>query len=93
MVVVSDSAQALGVGPGAGGVPGAPVVRGARAVPWRDYVTLTKPRIMSLLVLTAVCAMVAAAGGAPSLVPLMALVDRWRTRVRRGERAQPRDRP
>ena len=74
MVVVSDSAQALGVGPGAGGVPGAPVVRGARAVPWRDYVTLTKPRIMSLLVLTAVCAMVAAAGGAPSLVPLMALV-------------------
>jgi protoheme IX farnesyltransferase len=29
---------------------------------------------MSLLVLTAVCAMVAAAGGAPSLVPLMALV-------------------
>jgi protoheme IX farnesyltransferase len=68
MVVVSDSAQALGVG------PGAPVVRGAPAVPWRDYVTLTKPRIMSLLVLTAVCAMVAAAGGAPSLVPLMALV-------------------
>ena len=38
------------------------------AIPaWRDYVTLTKPRIMSLLVLTAVCAMVAAAGGAPSL--------------------------
>jgi len=40
----------------------------------RDYVTLTKPRIMSLLVLTAVCAMVAAAGGAPELVPLTALV-------------------
>ena len=65
MAVVSDSAQALGAGPG---------VRGAGAVPWRDYVTLTKPRIMSLLVLTAVCAMVAAAGGAPALVPLMALV-------------------
>ena len=31
---------------------------------WRDYLTLTKPRIMSLLVLTAVCAMVAGAGGA-----------------------------
>jgi len=30
----------------------------------RDYVTLTKPRIMSLLVLTSVCAMVAAAHGA-----------------------------
>jgi protoheme IX farnesyltransferase len=45
---------------------------------WRatlaDYMTLTKPRIMSLLVLTAVCAMVAAAGGAPATVPLAALV-------------------
>jgi protoheme IX farnesyltransferase len=41
---------------------------------WRDYVTLTKPRIMSLLVLTAVCAMVAAAHGAPSLGALTALV-------------------
>jgi protoheme IX farnesyltransferase len=45
---------------------------------WRatlaDYVTLTKPRIMSLLVLTAVCAMVAAAGGAPATMPLAALV-------------------
>jgi protoheme IX farnesyltransferase len=40
----------------------------------RDYVTLTKPRIMSLLVLTSVCAMVAAAGGSPALVPLLALV-------------------
>jgi protoheme IX farnesyltransferase len=39
-----------------------------------DYVTLTKPRIMSLLVLTAVCAMVAAAGGAPATMPLAALV-------------------
>jgi protoheme IX farnesyltransferase len=45
---------------------------------WRatlaDYVTLTKPRIMSLLVLTAVCAMVAAAGGTPATAPLIALV-------------------
>jgi heme o synthase len=48
-----------------------PVHRGAS---WRDYVTLTKPRIMSLLVLTAVCAMVAAAGGAPGAVQLAALV-------------------
>ena len=39
-----------------------------------DYVTLTKPRIMSLLVLTAVCAMVAAAGGAPATTSLAALV-------------------
>jgi protoheme IX farnesyltransferase len=40
----------------------------------RDYVTLTKPRIMSLLVLTSVCAMVAAARGAPQLGALAALV-------------------
>ena len=40
----------------------------------RDYVTLTKPRIMSLLVLTAVCAMVAAAGGNPAPLRLLALV-------------------
>jgi protoheme IX farnesyltransferase len=51
----------------------------AKAPPaWRatlaDYITLTKPRIMSLLVLTAVCAMVAAAGGSPATVPLAALV-------------------
>jgi heme o synthase len=41
---------------------------------WRDYVTLTKPRIMSLLVLTSVCAMVAAAHGAPDVAPLAGLV-------------------
>ena len=58
-----------------------------------DYVTLTKPRIMSLLVLTAVCAMVAAAGGAPATVPLAALVDRRRARLWGRERAQPRARP
>src|SRR5579875_4180010 len=45
--------------------------RGADVV--RDYVTLTKPRIMSLLVLTAVCAMIAAAGGAPRPLALAAL--------------------
>ena len=53
-------------------------VRGGRGAESRatlaDYVTLTKPRIMSLLVLTAVCAMVAAAGGAPDTLPLAALV-------------------
>ena len=40
---------------------------------WRDFLTLTKPRVMSLLVLTAVCAMVVAAGGSPSLSGLLAL--------------------
>ena len=48
----------------------------ARAGPGvaRDYLTLTKPRIMSLLVLTSVCAMLAAAGGAPRPLALGALV-------------------
>jgi heme o synthase len=64
-VAVSELAEALPVG-------GTRAHR--RAPAWRDYVTLTKPRIMSLLVLTAVCAMVAAAGGGPALVPLTALV-------------------
>ncbi len=41
---------------------------------WRDYMTLTKPRIMSLLVLTSVCAMIAAAHGAPGFAPLAGLV-------------------
>ncbi len=33
---------------------------------WRDYVTLTKPRIMSLLLITGLCAMFVGAQGAPS---------------------------
>jgi protoheme IX farnesyltransferase len=43
--------------------------RGGEAVPrasWRDYVTLTKPRIMSLLLVTGLCAMFVGAGGAPA---------------------------
>ncbi len=56
----------------------APLVRAlprpTMAASWRDYVTLTKPRIMSLLVLTSVCSMIAAAGGSPGIVPLAALV-------------------
>jgi heme o synthase len=55
------------------GSPGLTVAPSAPAL-WRDYVTLTKPRIMSLLVLTSVCAMVAAAGGAPEPLALAGLV-------------------
>jgi protoheme IX farnesyltransferase len=51
-----------------------PVIPSATLALARDYLTLTKPRIMSLLVLTSVCAMVAAAGGAPAPLPLAALV-------------------
>jgi heme o synthase len=32
---------------------------------WRDYLTLTKPRIMSLLLLTGLCGMIIGAGGLP----------------------------
>ena len=42
--------------------------------PRRDYVTLTKPRIMSLLLLTGVCGMFVGAQGVPPLVDLAALV-------------------
>jgi protoheme IX farnesyltransferase len=41
---------------------------------WRDYVTLTKPRIMSLLLLTGVCGMFVGAQGVPPLGDLAALV-------------------
>jgi protoheme IX farnesyltransferase len=37
----------------------------APAGTWRDYVTLTKPRIMSLLLITGFCAMIAGARGWP----------------------------
>jgi protoheme IX farnesyltransferase len=39
----------------------------APAASWRDYVTLTKPRIMSLLLITGLCAMFVGAGGVPGL--------------------------
>src|SRR5207237_7529323 len=32
---------------------------------WRDYVALTKPRIMSLLLITGFCGMIVGAGGWP----------------------------
>jgi protoheme IX farnesyltransferase len=66
---VTETAQALPNAPLAARVPRAVV-----AASWRDYVTLTKPRIMSLLVLTSVCAMIAAAHGAPAPGALAALV-------------------
>ena len=51
-----------------------PAIRAGSPAVLRDYLTLTKPRIMSLLVLTSVCAMIAASGGAPAALPLAALV-------------------
>jgi protoheme IX farnesyltransferase len=46
----------------------------AEAGPWRDYVTLTKPRIMSLLLLTGACGMVVGAGSVPPLGDLLVLL-------------------
>ena len=52
----------------AGVVTAAATYRGEPAppAPWRDYVTLTKPRIMSLLLLTGLCGMFVGAQGIPS---------------------------
>jgi protoheme IX farnesyltransferase len=44
------------------------------AGPWRDYVALTKPRIMALLLLTAAAGMFAGARGVPDLGKLGALL-------------------
>ncbi len=66
---MNDTAQAV-----ASPQLAAPAARFAVPSGWRDYVTLTKPRIMSLLVLTSVCSMIAASGGSPSLGRLLALV-------------------
>ena len=45
--------------------------RAARAM-WQDYVTLTKPRIMSLLLVTGFCGLVAAAHGIPGATRTLA---------------------
>jgi protoheme IX farnesyltransferase len=46
--------------------------RPAAAGPWRDYVTLTKPRIMSLLLLTGAAGMFVGAQGVPALADFAA---------------------
>jgi heme o synthase len=49
-------------------VAAAQTFRGAHVAPgaWRDYATLTKPRIMTLLLLTGACGMIVGAQGWPS---------------------------
>jgi len=76
VLALTDSAWARGLHVGLGAVSlaiaaiaAAACFRGGAAVPhgsWRDYVTLTKPRIMSLLLLTAAGGMLVGAGGVPS---------------------------
>ena len=60
---------------------------------WRDYVTLTKPRIMSLLLVTGFCGMIAGARGWPGHRARGRGDGRPRARVRRRVGAQPRARP
>jgi protoheme IX farnesyltransferase len=76
LLALTDSAWARGLHVGLGAVSfavaaivAATCFRGGAAVPrgsWRDYLTLTKPRIMSLLLLTAAGGMLVGAGGVPS---------------------------
>jgi heme o synthase len=60
-VGVACLALAAAVAGTAATMRGAPVP----AAPWRDYVTLTKPRVMSLLLLTGACGMVIGEQGIP----------------------------
>jgi protoheme IX farnesyltransferase len=80
LVAWTDEATwAIGLHVGAAGAAlGAALVTLARsqqgrpvaAGPWRDYLTLTKPRIMSLLLLTGAAGMFVGAGGVPPLPDL-----------------------
>ncbi len=63
-LVVGTLAAGAALGAAAASVRSRPLPAGG----WRDYVTLTKPRIMSLLLLTGGAAMVVGAAGLPSLV-------------------------
>lgn len=49
-------------------------VQSAPNATWRDYLTLTKPRVISLLLLTTVGAMFIAAKGFPGLLPLVGVL-------------------
>ncbi|MDE0461518.1 MAG: heme o synthase [Caldilineaceae bacterium] len=44
------------------------------AATWRDYLTLTKPKVISLLLFTAVCPMFIAARGLPHWLPLLGVL-------------------
>jgi protoheme IX farnesyltransferase len=61
-VLVAARASAVAPGLAAATLRGDPVPAGA----WRDYATLTKPRIMVLLLLTGACGAAVGAGGRPS---------------------------
>jgi protoheme IX farnesyltransferase len=86
LVAWSDGASwATGIHIGLGGVAVAtcavtaaltfrPATGRIRPLPWRDYVTLTKPRIMVLLLLTAVAGTFVGARGVPSVGLLLTVL-------------------
>ncbi len=49
-------------------------IASVRRATWRDYLVLTKPKVISLLLLTTVGAMVIAARGFPGWIPLLGLL-------------------
>lgn len=65
---MTDAASATSTAPAA-----APVAA-ARRAGWRDYVVLTKPKVISLLLLTTVGAMFIAQGGFPGWVALLGIL-------------------
>ena len=60
---------------------------------WRDYLALTKPRIMVLLLITAAAGMFVGAGGLPNLPELAIVLAGGCARLWRGERAESLPRP
>ena len=80
----------------ASAVAAAVCARGGEPVPraaWRDYLTLTKPRIMVLLLLTAAGGMFVGAEGVPPAGLFVAHDGGPRARLRWRQRAEPRPRP
>jgi hypothetical protein len=65
----------------------------APRAPWRDYVILTKPRIMSLLLVTGLCGMFVGARGVPPLwligVTMLGLALACKRGLRTEQRARP----
>lgn len=52
----------------------APPRPGLAAADWRDYVALLKPRVMTLVVFTGACGLVAAPGNVPFFIALVAIL-------------------
>jgi len=71
ILTTGSAAAGTAAAAGVGGVGGAAAIASATGTSWRDYLELTKPRVVALIVLTAVIGTLLAAPGLP---PLDALV-------------------